>query len=90
MATPITPKFYADTMVLETITINYRAVWDGAAWVITPADVRVIGVGQMAETGVSVQQADIVMAATDLPAAGQTAINELNQYVEAELAAKYS
>lgn len=90
MATPITPRYYADTMVLGTVSINYRPVWDGVAWVVTPANVRVVGVGQMAEAGNPIQQGDIDMAATDLPPAGQTALNELLQYIETELAAKYS
>ncbi|RLB95377.1 MAG: hypothetical protein DRH90_25555 [Deltaproteobacteria bacterium] len=90
MSEPITPKFLADTVVCQTISIHYNQVWDGAAWVVTPADITVLGVGQLSEGANTVVQADIKLFATTLPAGGQTALQQLLQYIEAELATKYS
>ena len=89
MTTPVTPRNFANAVQLGNINIQYQPTWDGAAWVVTPADVIVTGVGKLVFDGLVVQQVDIDLAATDLPAAGQTALNELLQYVEVELAAKY-
>jgi len=80
----------ADTVVCQTISIHYNQVWDGATWIITPADIIVKGVGELTEGANSVVQADISLLATDLPAGGQTALQQLLQYIEAELATKYS
>jgi len=90
MSEPITPKFLADTVVCQTISIHYNQVWDGAAWVVTPADITVLGVGQLSEGANTVVQADIKLFANTLPAGGQTALQQLLQYIEAELATKYS
>lgn len=90
MATPITPKFFADEVVLESIEIKYKPVWDGAAWVIDPANIVVSSVGQLSEDGVYTLRADDQFPATDLPAAGLTALQELYTHVEGKMADKYS
>jgi len=90
MSTPVTPQFYADTVVLQNVSINYKPVWDGSAWVMTPSEIRVVGTGFLGEDGTEVIQADIDMNATQLPPAGQSALQSLLQYVEQELADKYS
>lgn len=89
MSKPIIPKFMADTVVLETINVQYNQTWDGAAWVIDPNNVELICFGQLAETGTSVITADIKMYAVDLPPAGVTALQELLNYIELEMVAKY-
>jgi hypothetical protein len=90
MSKPITPKFYADTVVGHRIQLNYHPVWDGSNWVITPADVTVIGFGKLTDDGIDVLSADLEMKLTDLPSGGQSAIQQLLQFVEAEMAIKYS
>jgi len=90
MAQPITPKYYADTCVLQNVSVQFKPEWDGTAWVLTPSEIIVFGKGELTETGTTVLQADIDMMATDLPAAGQTALQELYNFIETQLAAKYS
>ena len=90
MAEPITPRFYADEVVLERVWIQYSPVWDGAAWVITPADVVISCIGNLSEDGVWAARSDIEMVATDLPPAGQNALNELYQYIEQQMALQYA
>jgi len=80
----------ANTVVLETVQVNYKPVWDGANWVLTPSEIEVIGRGQLTETGVQVLPATIKLIATNLPAAGQTALQELYSYIESEMASEYS
>ena len=89
MATPIPPQTTADMVVCHTISIDYKPVWDGAAWVITPSDIIVRGVGYTSTAGATSSLSNIELLATDLPPAGQNALNELLQYIEAEMAAMY-
>lgn len=92
MSEPIAPRMYVDKVYIKTIGINYNPVWNGADWVLTPADIRVFGNGALADgtTGEEITSGDITVHAPDLPPAGQTALNELLQYMEQALAAQYT
>lgn len=91
MATPVTPRYFAEEVVLRQINIQYNPVWNGTQWVIDPATIKVTGVGELTDLiGNAVIQADISEPATALPPAGLSALQDLYQYIEAELAAKYS
>jgi len=92
MSQPITPRYFATDVVLGNLTINYKPEWDGVTWAITPSEIILTGIGQLAEDtdGNNVIQADIIMPATDLPAAGVTALQELLQFMESALAEKYN
>jgi hypothetical protein len=89
MATSITPQMAVDEIVLKAIQVNYDPTWDGAQWVLTPADIRLdcrytMGVD---ENIVSIPLFDL--QATDLPPAGQTALQDLYTYIEGQIAALY-
>ena len=90
MALPITPAFQADTVVLQRITIDYKPEWDGAAWILTPANISLQGIGQITSEDRSVANADIPLALLDLPAAGQTALQDLHTHVETAMQDKYT
>lgn len=92
MSEPITPKFMADTVVLDILSIQYKPVWNAGVWTIDPNDIRLQGVGTLSEaaSGVDVLQADITFPASDLPASGLTALQELLGFVEDAMAVKYS
>ena len=90
MAEPITPKFMADTVICQNINIQYNQTWDGAAWVIDPNTVIINGYGRLAETGDVVANASIAIIVTDLPMAGQDAIQALLDHMEDLMATKYA
>ena len=91
MTSPVTPRYYAVDVVLRNISLNYNPTWNGSAWVLDPSTIRVVGVGSLTDgSGEQVLQAEITIPANDLPSAGQAALQDLLQYVEDELAAKYS
>jgi len=92
MAQPITPKYMADTVVLETASIAYNQYWDEVTetWKIDPNNVIITCFGQTADGGVEATLADIQLNASSLPPAGVTALQELLNYIELEMATKYS
>ena len=90
MAEPIPPTMAINTVVCQLISIHYNQTWDGAAWVITPATIEVKSTGILANDGVGAASSEIFLLATDLPAAGQTALQELLGYIEDEMVVKYS
>ena len=92
MATPIVPQVIANEAVLQRISVAYNPVWDGVSWVITPADITVQGNGTLTNVGIgeSIQVSSISLLATDLPPAGQSALNELYQFIEEAMAAQYT
>ncbi len=91
MAKPITPQFTANEAVLQHLTVRYNQAWNGSDWILDPTTIEVLGVGRLAGAGgAEVTQVDIAMMASDLPAAGQTAMQELFNYVETELANKFT
>ena len=79
----------ADTILLQNLQVNFNPVWDGAAWVLTPTEILLSGLGSLNETGVYVANADIVIPASDLPPAGQSALTDLYNYIEGEMQTKY-
>lgn len=85
----ITPKNQADEAILDNLRIGYNIKWSGSAWVLTGGDVTIIGSGWLALDDVKTQEATIELLGTDLPAAGQTALQQLRDFIEAELATKY-
>jgi len=89
MADPITPKFMADEVLLQTLAIEFNQTWDGANWVIDPTTILLRGQGSLAESGTIALPADIEMFVSDLPMAGQTAVQDLWSFLEAEMATKY-
>jgi len=89
MTTPITPQNAIDQVVLHKINISYKPVWDGAAWVVTLADIEINGIGNAGTAGVNASGASVVMAGTDLPAGGQSAIQQLYQFIEQAVADNY-
>ena len=89
MTTPITPQFAIEEVVLNRINIRYDPIWDGAAWVLTPADVKVEGIGNTSASGVHATPASVVLSMTDLPAGGQTALQQLYQFIEQAIADQY-
>ena len=89
MAVPITPQFMADTVVLQTLSVSFNAVWDGANWILTPADIILRGFGNMSADGTPVTDSDIELAAPDLPPAGISALQDLYDFIEQEMAVKY-
>ncbi len=90
MATSITPPFAPDLAVLEVISIEYKPAWDGSAWVLTPADISVFGRGVLASSGVGDTSADVSVPFNSLPAAAQTALQQLYGFIEQELADQYT
>jgi hypothetical protein len=92
MATPIVPQVVADQAVLQRVSINYNPVWDGVNWVLTPTEISVAGAGILDNAGVGlpIQNASITIPASDLPAAGQTALQDLYGYIEEQMAALYT
>ena len=90
MALPIPPQSNIDTVVLGTITIQYAPTWDGAAWVITPADITVNGSGHATNGGVEVTVSSALVPFADLPAGAQNAIQQLAGFLEAEMQSNYS
>lgn len=89
MATPITPQHAIDEVVLEIVEIQYKPVWDGANWVITPADVDIVCEGHLGASGNEVDKVTHILKASDLPAAGKTALTALYNHLETKIAAKY-
>jgi hypothetical protein len=89
MARPITPRFFANTILLQNLQVNFNPVWNGAAWVLTPTEILLSGLGSLNENGVYVANADIVIPASDLPPAGQSALTDLYNYIEGEMQTKY-
>ena len=80
MSQPVTPKFFANQLTLQNMSVRFNQTWNGAAWVIDPSTIQVIGLGIMASNGADTARADIVMTADQLPAAGQAALQDLLQY----------
>lgn len=89
MPTPITPQFLADTVILEDIRITYKPAWDGANWVITPADIEVTGRYALAEGEPQLFTKTLTIPFNDIPGGGQTALQDLYTFIEAEIAALY-
>jgi hypothetical protein len=88
MATPITPRDMSTEVILSNISVNYNPVWDGANWVLTPSDITVSGNGNIGDgTGETSNLQNILLLATDLPAGGQTALQQLYSFIEGEMAA---
>ena len=89
MSEPITPRFMADTVLMQTLSINFNPAWDGVNWILTPSDITLKGLGNLSENGIEVGSADLQIVATDLPPAGQTALIELYNFMEEGMATKY-
>lgn len=89
MSTPITPQFAIDEVVLAKININFQPTWDGAAWVLTPANVLIEGIGNTSQAGQPATTASVVMTMLDLPAGGQNALQQLYPFVEQAIADQY-
>lgn len=90
MATPIPPQYEVDTVVLHSLTINYEPTWNGSSWVIDPAKIRVVGIGNLAKDGNPVLQSDYMTKASDMPVGAHTAMQQLLDYIEQQMATKYS
>lgn len=90
MSQPITPRYYANTVVCQTISIHYNPTWDGTSWVTPPANIEVQAFGILTEDGNSVSRADVTIPASTLPTDGQDALQLLLQYIETGLSTKYS
>lgn len=90
MSKPITPQFYADTVVCQNITINYNPTWNGTEWVLDPTSIVVFGKGILSENGNGVVPADLRETADQLPPAGQEALENLLDFFEQQMSAKYS
>jgi hypothetical protein len=86
---PITPQHAIDILVLETLEVQYSPTWDGANWVINPADVWLVCEGHVGSGGNEVDKIAHKFKASDLPAAGKTAMNALYNHLETKMAALY-
>ena len=90
MSLPIPPQSSINTVVLGTITINYAPTWDGAAWVIDPADITVNGTGHATNDGVEVTVSSALVPFADLPQGAKDAIQQLAGFMETEMQSNYS
>jgi hypothetical protein len=89
MAQSIPPQHAIDEVVLETLEVQYKPKWDGTNWVITPADVDLVCEAHVGSGGNEVDKVTHIFKATDLPAAGKTALTALYNHLETSIAAKY-
>lgn len=86
---PIPPQHAIDEVVLDLIEVQYKPKWDGTNWVITPADVDLVCQAKLGSGGNVVMDATHIYKATDLPAAGKTALTALYNHLETKVAAEY-
>lgn len=89
MSKPIPPQHAIDTVILDLLEVQYKPTWDGSAWVITPANVDLVCTVKLGAAGNTVEEATHIFKASDLPAAGKTALTGLYNHLETEIAAKY-
>ena len=89
MSKTIPNQHAIDEVVLNTLEIQYKPVWNGTDWVITPADVFLVCGGHVGASGNVVDEVSHIFKASDLPAAGKTALNNLYNHLETKIAAKY-
>ena len=90
MSKPITPKFFANQITLQNMSVRFNQTWNGAAWVIDPATIDIVNTGNLVEDGTQATPATLTIHASDHPAAGQTALQDLFNYIETEMAAEYT
>jgi hypothetical protein len=90
MAEPITPRFHANTVVLQQLGVEFNQTWNGAAWVIDPTTITLVCQGNLADTSEQVMPAYTQLLASDLPPAGQQALQDLWNYLEDQMAAQYT
>lgn len=89
MSKTIPDQFAINEVVLETIEVQYKPVWDGTNWVITPADVDIVCESHVGASGNEVEKVTHIFSAADLPAAGKTALNALYNHLETKIASEY-
>ncbi len=90
MTTPVgTPPLQAVEVTLSRIVIEYNPQWDGLNWVVTVGDIQLRGSGNLGDGEPLISDASVALVGTDLPAGGQTALQQLYSFIEAELAAMF-
>lgn len=89
MAKDLTPQMAIDELVMHRMNVLFHPTWDGAAWVLTPAEIQIEGLGNVGVDGNNTASASILLTADTLPMAGQTALTSLYNHVEQLMADAY-
>jgi len=89
MATVIPPQSFINAVVLKSITITYEPSFDGLAWVVDPANIKVNGIGVTVNDGAETSPTSAPVPFNDLPVGAQTAIQQLYAFMESEIADQY-
>jgi len=88
MTVTISPPFSADSVVLENVTIKYDPVWNGSAWVIDPTAIVLFSYGILSDavSGSRTSNINTSVPFANIPAGGQTALQNLFGFAEQLLA----
>ena len=89
MSKTIPNQHAIDEVVLHTVEIQYKPTWDGTNWVIDPTTVDLVCEPHLGAGGNEAARATHIFKASDLPAAGKTALNNLYEHLETKIAAEY-
>ena len=89
MGQAIPPSKSIDGFVLDTIEVSFNPQWDGNSWETTYANTGVECAVSMLSGASPVLKVDHTFTADDLPQQGKKALDDLYDYIEDLVAAKY-
>lgn len=89
MALPIPPQYLASGITIQTLEVFFNPVWDGAAWVVDPANVEARATVLLVDGDQPVISQTIVFPYNDLDAPGQAQVDALEDYFEQRAADSY-
>ena len=86
---PIPAQHAIDEVILDLLEIQYKPTFDGTNWVLDPTKIDLVCEAKLGSGGNVVTKATHIFKASDLPAAGKTALTALYNHLETKIAAEY-